>query len=211
MAHDDLDTLLRDRGGLEGLARELGQPRRAAMLYEDANEPPKRVEPWRWLISRLRGRCGLLAALVSLSCMFLATPASTQSATLTPDLLNKLLDFNARKGIDRDVPAIFANALGFTSNGQSWPSRQVVPKPDSENPSLYHGFTVGQRTEQDVVFVVRYPDGNHAFRVRRNGMLVTAVYLNQSTNQLTEPNRAEAQKELDAEVVYWTRVVADDK
>jgi hypothetical protein len=33
---DDLDALLRDHGGLEGLARELGQHDPAAVLYEVA-------------------------------------------------------------------------------------------------------------------------------------------------------------------------------
>ena len=55
--------------------------------------------------------------------------------------------------------------------------------------------------------------GIHVFRVRRNGSLVTAVYYN-SNKTLTEPNRAEAQKELDAEFALWansTRLVGDDK
>jgi hypothetical protein len=34
----DLDALLREHGGMEGLARELGQGDPAAALYEDAND-----------------------------------------------------------------------------------------------------------------------------------------------------------------------------
>lgn len=48
---DDLAGLLRDHGGLEGLARELGQLDPAG-LYEPAaneNEPRERVGLWRWL------------------------------------------------------------------------------------------------------------------------------------------------------------------
>jgi hypothetical protein len=53
---DDLRTLLRDHGGLEGLARELGQHDPAAVLYQDANdnEPPKRKGLLRRLLGRLR-------------------------------------------------------------------------------------------------------------------------------------------------------------
>jgi hypothetical protein len=35
---DNLDTLFREHGGLEGLARELGQHDPAAVLYDDAND-----------------------------------------------------------------------------------------------------------------------------------------------------------------------------
>jgi hypothetical protein len=52
---DDLYTLLRDRSGLDGLARELGQHDPAAVLYEDANEnePRKRIGLWRRLLGRM--------------------------------------------------------------------------------------------------------------------------------------------------------------
>jgi hypothetical protein len=50
----DLDALLRKHGVLEGLARELGQCDRAAVVYENDNEPPKRRGLLRRLLGRLR-------------------------------------------------------------------------------------------------------------------------------------------------------------
>jgi len=52
---DDLRGLLRDHGGLNGLARELGQHDPVAVLYEDANdnEPRERVGLWRRLMGLL--------------------------------------------------------------------------------------------------------------------------------------------------------------
>lgn len=50
---DDLHTLLYERGGLEGLARELGQHDPAARLYEPAANENKPVGLWRRLIDRL--------------------------------------------------------------------------------------------------------------------------------------------------------------
>ena len=55
---EELQSLLRDHGGLDGLARELGQYDPAAVLYEDSNdnEPPKRVGLWRRLLRRLSAK-----------------------------------------------------------------------------------------------------------------------------------------------------------
>ncbi len=51
---DDLDAILRDHGGLVGLARKLGQVDPNALLYEPAaneNEPRERVGLWQWILS----------------------------------------------------------------------------------------------------------------------------------------------------------------
>lgn len=54
---DDLGALISAHGGLEGLARELGQCGNFIADEGDAkeNEPPERVGPrWWWLLNRLR-------------------------------------------------------------------------------------------------------------------------------------------------------------
>lgn len=53
---EDLEAFPRDHGGLEGLARELGQYDPRLILHEDVaneNEPHKRVGLWQLLLSRL--------------------------------------------------------------------------------------------------------------------------------------------------------------
>jgi hypothetical protein len=53
---DDLDALLREHGGLEGLARELGQHDLAAVLCEGAsdNQIGERIRLWRWFLSQFQ-------------------------------------------------------------------------------------------------------------------------------------------------------------
>lgn len=54
---DDLDALIRAHGGLEGLARELGQHGPTFIANEDGaneNEPRERVGLWRRLLTGLR-------------------------------------------------------------------------------------------------------------------------------------------------------------
>ena len=53
---DDLDALIRAHGGLEGLARELGQHPPTFIGEKDKtddNEPRERVGLWRWLLNQL--------------------------------------------------------------------------------------------------------------------------------------------------------------
>jgi hypothetical protein len=60
MRETDLDRLLRDHGGLEGLARELGQYGAPGGLYEppaNANAPLRRLKPWACLFSEFRNLC----------------------------------------------------------------------------------------------------------------------------------------------------------
>ena len=56
---NDLDALLREHGGVDGLARELGQHDPTAWLDEGAaneNEPRERVGLWRRLWALLEDR-----------------------------------------------------------------------------------------------------------------------------------------------------------
>lgn len=56
---DDFEAFLNEHGGLQGLARELGQQDPNAWLYEPAandDEPPKRALSWRRVLGFLLRR-----------------------------------------------------------------------------------------------------------------------------------------------------------
>jgi hypothetical protein len=162
-------------------------------------------------LSALRCRLASFIVLAMLAIVSLVTPVSAQNSALTPELLSKLVDLTARKGFDREMPAIIATALGLSAAGQTWPNHQIIT-PDRENPHVFHAFAVDRGSEQDVLITLRNPnDGIHCFRTHRDGTLVKAVIYDLQAGQIVTPNHAEATKELNAEIAYWASAFADAK
>lgn len=65
MREDDLNAFLAEHGGLEGLARELGQSDPRSVIFEPAaneNVPSRRKSAWRMIVKaiarRLRRQAG---------------------------------------------------------------------------------------------------------------------------------------------------------
>jgi hypothetical protein len=100
------------------------------------------------------------------------------------------------------VPADIANRLGLSAAGQVWPSRQAGLKETSSG--LLHGVYASRGREKDLVFSLTSPVKVDLYRIRRDGMLVAAVTLDLQKQQMIEHTRAETQKGLDAELVFWT-------
>ena len=99
-----------------------------------------------------------------------AAGASSSNSPLTPEVLGKMLDLIVRKGFDREVPAPIASALGLSSTGHTWPSRQVASH--ESRPDYLHGFAIHRKGEQGLAISLRTPSGIHAYRTERNGKLV---------------------------------------
>ena len=150
----------------------------------------------------MTNRLTSFAVLAALIVMPLVTPAPAQSPSLTPDLLNKLLALTSAKGENVELPAALANPLELTTAGQNWKSRSVAfPDP---RPGFHHAFSVSAGSNQDVVFTVRSMESIHCLRVQRSGEIVNAMIYILQTGQVTIIGHAEARKELDAEVAFWT-------
>ena len=133
------------------------------------------------------------------------TPVAAQNPTLAPDVLSKMLDLIARAGNDREVPADVASRLGLSA-GQVWPSRQAGLK---ETPSgLLHGVYAARGREKDLLLTLTSAskDKVDVYRIRRDGTFVTTVSFDPATHQFIERDRAETQKGLDAELIYWSMV-----
>ena len=146
-----------------------------------------------------------LARLLILTFAIMIMPVAAQNPALTPDVLSKMLDYIARVGTDREVPADVASRLGLSA-GQVWPSRQAGLK---ETPSgLLHGVYAARGREKDLLLTLTSAsrDKVDVYRIRRDGILVTAVSFDPATHQFIERDQAETQKGLDAELIYWSRV-----
>jgi len=134
------------------------------------------------------------------------TPVAAQNPTLAPDVLSKMLDLIARRGTDREVPADVANRLGLSAAGQVWPSRQAGLKDTSSG--LLHGVYASRGREKDLLLTLTSAskDNVDVYRIRRDGTFVTTVSFDPATHQFIERDRAETQKGLDAELIYWSMV-----
>jgi hypothetical protein len=143
-----------------------------------------------------------LARLLILTAAMMITPVAAQKPALAPDVLSKMLDYIARVGNDREVPADIANRLGLSAAGQVWPSRQAGLKETSSG--LLHGVYASRGREKDLLLSLTSPEKVDLYRIRRDGILVATVTLDIKRQQMIERGNAETQKGLDAELAFWT-------
>ena len=146
-------------------------------------------------------RLSSLAGLVILIFATLIAPVSAQSTTLTPALLSKMLDQIAKEGNDREVPASLANPLGLSPAGKAWPSRESGARNTATK--ILHAVYAGRGGDENMMLTVGAKEGVHVFRIRRDGTLLGARLFDLQTRQSAELGRVEAQKELEAELVFW--------
>ena len=136
----------------------------------------------------------LTAPLIASSPAAQTTLPNRAATALTPDVLGK-------RGHDRETPAIISNALGLTATNQTWPSREVAALDD--RPHYLHGFAINRGDDRDIAFSIRSPNSIRAFRVHRDGQLVSALVEDLRTGQVTVRSPAEAQADLDIELAFW--------
>ena len=145
-----------------------------------------------------------LARLLILAFAVMIVPVAAQKPTLAPAVLSKMLDYIARVGNDREVPADIANRLGLSAAGQVWPSRQAGLKNTSSG--LLHGVYAARGREMDLLLTLTSAGKEKVdiYRIHRDGVLVKAASLDLQKHQFIERDRAETQKGLEAELVFWT-------
>jgi hypothetical protein len=149
-------------------------------------------------------RLSSLARLLILTFAIMIMPVAAQKPTLAPNVLSKMLDYIARVGNDREVPADIANRLGLSAAGQVWPSRQAGLKETSSG--VLHGVYASRGREKDLLLTLTSGSKEKVdiYRIRRDGILAAAVSLDMQKHQFIERDRADAQKGLDAELAFWT-------
>jgi hypothetical protein len=159
-----------------------------------------------WGISMIADRLTSLAVLVMLA-FALMIPVSAQDSVLAPELLSKMLDDIARHGVDRVVPASFADRLGLTVAGQGWPSRQIGA--NKINSDIEHAVYVNRGSDKDLLLTVTGRETIECYRIRRDGILVIAMAYDNQTRQFTmRDQQAGAQKDLEYELKFWSGFLA---
>ena len=151
-------------------------------------------------------RCALLVMITAVAAAPFAArtqtpPAHAAESVLAPSVVAQLLTLNAASGRDGEMPAPIAVALGLSTAGQPWPDRQVAVV--SNDTGAVHAVAVGLGGEKDIILSVRGPVAISAFRVRRDGTLVSATeYF--TTTKLTSPMQpAEARSGFAEECAFW--------
>jgi len=136
-----------------------------------------------------------------------AAPVSAHSTpVLTPALMEKMLKLIADKGIDHNLIAPLANALGFGASGQGWPSRSVAA---GDPASVLHGFYICSGDEQDIAVTMGIAGKSlYGYRAHRDGTLTAAFIGDIPTHKITPRDLSEAQKDFDNEIAIWASIVA---
>ena len=127
--------------------------------------------------------------------------AAAAGSPLTPDLLAKMLTLVSTKGHDGKIAPRFANGLGLTAAGQTWIDREA----QAANAAGDHYIDVGQGPDSEILLTLRTPKAVTAYRVRRDGELLSALSVDIATHALTMSSPADAQADFAAECAFWTQ------
>jgi hypothetical protein len=130
-----------------------------------------------------------------------ASVSASPSAALSSETLRKILQVMAAQGHDGDLGVEIANALGLSATGTPWPYRWFSV---NATDTFVHGVFISRGSDRDMIVLVKRPDGFRAFRIHRDGSLVTALLADISQSHITMRAPAEAQAELAAELQFWT-------
>jgi hypothetical protein len=147
----------------------------------------------------------VLAALVSAPAPAWAQVApgsgSDQRPAITPDMVTKILGLMPSIGMDTQLPAPVASALGLTVTGQGWPDRQFAVQ--ANDTGTVHAIAVSRSADPDILFSTRGPAAITVFRLRRDGVLVSAINFFTLTRQTAVIPPTEARTEFTTEKVFW--------
>ena len=106
------------------------------------------------------------------------------------------------KGHDGKIGPRFATALGLTTAGP-WADHEVV----GGDVAIDYYIAVGASGDSNLVLYGRSAKAVSAFRLSRDGTLISAMNLDIATKAITMRTPAEAQADLDAEAGFWAPVI----
>lgn len=135
---------------------------------------------------------------------FATLPAASGPSVLTSNLMSRMQKLVAEHGVDREMPPKFANALGVSDTGKIWSNREIAAKAGlGEAGELLHWFSVSRGGDKDLVLSRQRANTLLAFRANRDGSVVAAFTRDVSSGRVTMRSPAEAQADLDSELMFW--------
>ncbi|HEY3887958.1 MAG TPA: hypothetical protein VGL73_05240 [Caulobacteraceae bacterium] len=137
----------------------------------------------------------------ALTVALLAPLGAWGQTPLTPDLTAKLMTLAATKGHGGKVAPRFANSLGLTATGQIWTGREA----EADNSAGHHFVDVGPGPNGEILLTLLTPNAVTAYRVRRDGTLLSALSADVATRAITMLSPADAQPSFAAECAFWAQ------
>ena len=119
---------------------------------------------------------------------------------MTPDFTQKMLQLVTDKGTNREMPASYATALGFTPPQQKWAYRGIIGSEDDEH---QHSYNIGLKSSRELAIVIRDLKSIRANRIDASGKVLAAVEIDLITGNSTARKPGDAQSEVDAEIDLW--------
>jgi hypothetical protein len=127
--------------------------------------------------------------------------ARAQTPPLTPDLAAKMAALVSTKGHDGKIAPRFANGLGLTAAGQVWTGREA----EADNTAGHHFVDLGPGPSGEFLLTLLTPSTVSAYRVRRDGTLLSALNADVATRTITMLSPADAQAGFAAECGFWAQ------
>ena len=129
-------------------------------------------------------------------------PAPPARPAISPAVLDKLLKLIAGLGVDTQLPAPIAAALGLGDAAQQpWPDRQFAVT--SDQAGTLHAVAIHRGSDPDMVFSVSGPAAISVFRAHRDGTLVAATAYFPQTHLTASMPLGQSQTDFAAERVFW--------
>jgi hypothetical protein len=139
---------------------------------------------------------------VAVLAIALLAPLGARAQTpLTPDLAAKLVTLVSTKGHDGKIAPRFANGLGLTAAGQIWTGREA----EADDTAGHHFIDVGPGPNGEILLTLLTPGTVTAYRIRRDGTLLSALSADVATRAITMLNPADAQPGFAAECAFWAQ------
>ncbi len=130
--------------------------------------------------------------------------ASTETSINPALLLEKLLTFVAENGIEYELSAETASALGVTTKERAWPYKRIISSEEQYvRCTPVHLIGVGADPKAEAEIFVKRNGTSHFVRIDRNAQVLRAIEIDETDGKPALIPNADAPSEVTSEFQYW--------